>query len=628
MQPDSNYYQSQVPQSLMLSAESPMMGYQYQQQQQQSQSLQHLVRYRHSCEHCRKRKIKCSGTRPICDHCLRRGIQCIYKPLARTPRRTVSAGSGGSGGGGRGGGGNSKTTPASRNNCYSPSNHSYSGNGIGGGEGVQPISIPTPNSNNSANPFLSPLAAASSSSTAYNTNGGGHHDIASAPAFHSLSPLLGYGVPVSGIAKTHTHDSSSYNYSGRGGSHGGGSGSLPKHMCNTPTAIPPHMYNNGGGGGGGAVDMTAMHSYSPLAFGSASLGGGGDIAGTPGSFVSSIQSDFPPDSPSPYPGGLFNFNQTMLTGYSTTPAPTAATPTSIAKKNGGHRLFTPRGDKGYGENDDEDENESLLSMSAIDSNSNNNNMMTDFLGLQMEDPTATMYSDSGGAAVAAASLSASMYEFQIPVDSATGVSGSYGSEQSHHQFHFPSHPPASSSASFHHGMAAFSLPNQFSAIPAAAAATANESVGSFRPGPEDSGRQRRATGDSNDSISSMPLLERSAMMGGGEATGLHSRPDPSRPSDANIAASSRGDGGFGGISDGILGYYFSSAQQQGYTSTATAGGGGGIAPGLTIYQNANAGSASLASTNTATAETTTTTTVASAALERGSAFDGSNGYLK
>ncbi|KAJ1726162.1 hypothetical protein LPJ72_006432, partial [Coemansia sp. Benny D160-2] len=53
MQPDSNYYQSQVPQSLMLSVESPMLGYQYQQQQQQQpQSLQHLVRYRHSCEHC------------------------------------------------------------------------------------------------------------------------------------------------------------------------------------------------------------------------------------------------------------------------------------------------------------------------------------------------------------------------------------------------------------------------------------------------------------------------------------------------------------------------------------------------------------------------------------------------
>ncbi|KAJ2494898.1 hypothetical protein GGI11_008646, partial [Coemansia sp. RSA 2049] len=469
----------------------------------------------------------CSGTRPICDHCLRRGIQCIYKPLARTPRRTVSAGSGG-------GGGNSQTTPASRNNCRSPSNRSYSGNGA---DGVQPISIPTPNSNNSANPFLSPLAAAS----AYNTGGGGHHDIASAPAFHSLSPLLGYGAPGSGIAKTPTRDSSSsYSYGGRGGPNGG---SLPKHVCDTPTAIPPHMYNNGGGGGGRAVDVAAMHSYSPLAFGpAASLGG--DIAGTPGNFVSSIQSDFPPDSPSPYPGALFNLNQTMLAGYNAASAPMAATPpASAAKKNGGHRLFAPRGgDKGCGGNDDDedDENESLLSMGAIDSSSNNHTMMTDFLGLQMEDPTATMYSDSGGAAAA---LSASMYEFQIPVDPAAGGSGSYGSEQSHHQFHLP--PPHVSSAPFHHGMAAFSLPNQLSAIPAAATIAANEPMGSFRPGMEDGGRQRRATGDSNDSISSMPLLERSAMMGGDGGAGLHGHPDPSRPSNDGIAASSRGGGGFG-----------------------------------------------------------------------------------
>ncbi|KAJ2512214.1 hypothetical protein H4217_006994 [Coemansia sp. RSA 1939] len=599
MQPDSNYYQSQVPQPLMLSVESPMLGYQ-------------------------KRKIKCSGTRPICDHCLRRGIQCIYKPLARTPRRTVSAGSGGGGGGG-----NSQTTPASRNSCRSPSNRACSGNGAGG---VQPISIPTPNSNsNSANPFLSPLVAAS----AYNTGGGGgHHDIASAPAFHSLSPLLGYGGPGSGIAKTPTHDSSSSSYShgfgygygfgyGHGGRGGPNGGSLPKRMCDTPTAIPPHMYNSGGGGGGGrAVDVAAMHSYSPLAFGPpASLGG--DIAGTPGSLVSSIQSDFPPDSPSPYPGGLFGFNQTMLAGYNAASAPMAATPpASAAKKNGGHRLFAPRGDKGCGGNDDDeddDENESLLSMSAIDGSSNNHTMMADFLGLQMDDPTATMYSDSGGAAAAAA-LSASMYEFQIPVDPAAGGSGSHGSEQSHHQLHFP--PPHATSASFHHGMAAFSLPNQFSAIPAAATIAASGSVGSFRPGMDGGGRQRRATGDSNDSISSMPLLERSAMMGGDGGAGLHGHPDPSRPSNGGIAASSRGGGGVGGVSDGILGYYFSSAQQQGYAGTAAAGGGGGggIAPGLTIYQNAAAESSSMTSTNIVAATTTTTT------LERGGAFDGGNGY--
>ncbi|KAJ2380886.1 hypothetical protein GGI05_006157, partial [Coemansia sp. RSA 2603] len=40
-----------------------------------------------------KRKIKCSGTRPVCDHCLRRSIACIYKPLARTRRTPSLAGS-------------------------------------------------------------------------------------------------------------------------------------------------------------------------------------------------------------------------------------------------------------------------------------------------------------------------------------------------------------------------------------------------------------------------------------------------------------------------------------------------------------------------------------------------------
>ncbi|KAJ2817894.1 hypothetical protein GGI24_005267, partial [Coemansia furcata] len=37
--------------------------------------------------------IKCSGTRPICEHCLRRGIECIYKPLARSTRRSTSVAS-------------------------------------------------------------------------------------------------------------------------------------------------------------------------------------------------------------------------------------------------------------------------------------------------------------------------------------------------------------------------------------------------------------------------------------------------------------------------------------------------------------------------------------------------------
>ncbi|KAJ1963906.1 hypothetical protein IWQ62_003082 [Dispira parvispora] len=32
-----------------------------------------------ACESCRKKKIKCSSTRPACENCLKRGIACIYK---------------------------------------------------------------------------------------------------------------------------------------------------------------------------------------------------------------------------------------------------------------------------------------------------------------------------------------------------------------------------------------------------------------------------------------------------------------------------------------------------------------------------------------------------------------------
>ncbi|KAJ1723229.1 hypothetical protein LPJ53_002441 [Coemansia erecta] len=94
-----------------------------------SHQHQHFVRYRHSCEHCRKRKIKCSGTRPICDHCLRRSIPCIYKPLARTRR-----------------------TPSLAN---SPATHGYSQPHASGDlfyDGPQPIPIPAAG----AHPGLSP----------------------------------------------------------------------------------------------------------------------------------------------------------------------------------------------------------------------------------------------------------------------------------------------------------------------------------------------------------------------------------------------------------------------------------------------------------------------------------------
>ncbi|KAJ2559348.1 hypothetical protein EV175_000377 [Coemansia sp. RSA 1933] len=235
-QPDSstNYYQ-QPP--LMISVGSPTIGFNpAHQQQQQQMSPQHLVRYRHSCEHCRKRKIKCSGTRPICDHCLRRGIQCIYKPLARTPRRTVSTGSGGSGG------------SSLHNNSH----------------GVQPISIPTSNA-----AFLSPLASSSYL----------HTDIASAPAFHSMSPLLGGygGIPLNNGAKTHQQQQLIPEY-----------GSLPKSLRSPAPAIPSHMhmYYNGAIATPGNM---SIHSPSD------------NLSGTPGSFTS-IQSDFSDASPSSHHG--------------------------------------------------------------------------------------------------------------------------------------------------------------------------------------------------------------------------------------------------------------------------------------------------------------------------------------
>jgi len=60
----------------------------------QKQTSKHSVRQPVSCEPCRRRKIKCSRTRPPCDTCRRRGCadHCVYKgsrdeaiPLALNP---------------------------------------------------------------------------------------------------------------------------------------------------------------------------------------------------------------------------------------------------------------------------------------------------------------------------------------------------------------------------------------------------------------------------------------------------------------------------------------------------------------------------------------------------------------
>ncbi|KAJ2764974.1 hypothetical protein IWQ57_004966, partial [Coemansia nantahalensis] len=44
-----------------------------------------------ACDHCRRKKVKCNGTRPACSHCLRMRLDCHYSPLVRKKRarRTI-----------------------------------------------------------------------------------------------------------------------------------------------------------------------------------------------------------------------------------------------------------------------------------------------------------------------------------------------------------------------------------------------------------------------------------------------------------------------------------------------------------------------------------------------------------
>ncbi|KAG8787119.1 hypothetical protein FRC12_015886 [Ceratobasidium sp. 428] len=36
------------------------------------------------CHECRRRKLKCSGTKPTCDRCVRSGTQCVYDPVEKS----------------------------------------------------------------------------------------------------------------------------------------------------------------------------------------------------------------------------------------------------------------------------------------------------------------------------------------------------------------------------------------------------------------------------------------------------------------------------------------------------------------------------------------------------------------
>ncbi|KAJ2520879.1 hypothetical protein GGI11_002174 [Coemansia sp. RSA 2049] len=57
-----------------------------QQQQQQQHQHRHPIKFLQSCDSCRRRKIRCSGEKPVCSSCIRYQELCHYSPLA-TPRR-------------------------------------------------------------------------------------------------------------------------------------------------------------------------------------------------------------------------------------------------------------------------------------------------------------------------------------------------------------------------------------------------------------------------------------------------------------------------------------------------------------------------------------------------------------
>ncbi|ORY04454.1 hypothetical protein BCR34DRAFT_491499, partial [Clohesyomyces aquaticus] len=44
------------------------------------------VRYRTSCDHCQKIKIRCSQGKPACKNCFNRAIPCVYSPVRRMGR--------------------------------------------------------------------------------------------------------------------------------------------------------------------------------------------------------------------------------------------------------------------------------------------------------------------------------------------------------------------------------------------------------------------------------------------------------------------------------------------------------------------------------------------------------------
>ncbi|KAL2811399.1 hypothetical protein BJX63DRAFT_399192 [Aspergillus granulosus] len=47
-------------------------------------------RIRIACGHCRRRKTRCTGERPVCTPCQRNGHQCVYEPYSVTVAEGLS----------------------------------------------------------------------------------------------------------------------------------------------------------------------------------------------------------------------------------------------------------------------------------------------------------------------------------------------------------------------------------------------------------------------------------------------------------------------------------------------------------------------------------------------------------
>ncbi|KAJ2743642.1 hypothetical protein GGI20_003589 [Coemansia sp. BCRC 34301] len=55
-------------------------------EEEEEESLSKQQRLMRACDTCRRKKVKCNGTKPLCAHCTRMKLACHYSPLARKKR--------------------------------------------------------------------------------------------------------------------------------------------------------------------------------------------------------------------------------------------------------------------------------------------------------------------------------------------------------------------------------------------------------------------------------------------------------------------------------------------------------------------------------------------------------------